>query len=540
MAAGAAGTARAAAWQRVPAGDDAVAVAERAALGTSARVVVWPPGNLDPACAAVNDVLAALDLQASRFRPDSELSWLNAARGGLFLLGDGLAEAVGVALAAARWTGGLTDPTVGDALVSLGYDRDFAAIGEDGEPLGAAVPAPGWHLVRLDGPLLRLPPGIRLDLGATAKGVGADRAVRAVMSANGSAGGVLVSLGGDIAVAGTPPRDGWPVTVAEEPDPDGAPRGQRGGQLVRLPAGAVATSLVTVRHWRRGGAALHHIVDPRTGRPADGPWRTATVAAATCADANAASTAAIVAGARAGEWLAATGLPTRLTGHDGRICDLNGWPACAGAAVPALGGQPGVRRGPAMSAVLGGSQALWFVSRASGLAVLAAFSAAVVAGVAARLGPGPARLAAGELHRTLALFCVAFLGLHVVTAILDPYVRIGWAATVLPLASPYRTLAIGLGALAVDLGGAVLVTSLVRQRLGYRAWRAVHWLAYLAWPAAFGHAVTAGNDVRIWWAALVLWGCTAAVGTAVIARLLSWLRGPGLPDRAVPAEGALR
>ena len=79
--------------------------------------------------------------------------------------------------------------------------------------LPALPPAPGWHLVRLDGPLLRLPPGIRLDLGATAKGVGADRAVRAVMSANGSAGGVLVSLGGDIAVAGTSPRDGWPVTV---------------------------------------------------------------------------------------------------------------------------------------------------------------------------------------------------------------------------------------------------------------------------------------------------------------------------------------
>ena len=349
MAAGAVGTARAAAWQRVPLRDDAVAVAERAALGTSARVVVWPPGNLDPACAAVDDVLAALDLQASRFRPDSELSWLNAARGGLFLLGDGLAEAVGVALAAARWTGGLTDPTVGDALVSLGYDRDFAAIGEDGEPPRAAVPAPGWHLVRLDGPLLRLPPGIRLDLGATAKGVGADRAVRAVMSANGSAGGVLVSLGGDIAVAGTPPRDGWPVTVAEEPDPDGAPRGQRGGQLVRLPAGAVATSSVTVRHWRRSGAELHHIVDPRTGWPADGRWRTATVAAATCADANAASTAAIVAGARAGEWLAATGLPARLTGHDGLVRDLNGWPgpeSGAGAAVPVPTGSRVYTGGP--------------------------------------------------------------------------------------------------------------------------------------------------------------------------------------------------
>ena len=188
-----------------------------------------------------------------------------------------------------------------------------------------------------------------------------------------------------------------------------------------------------------------------------------------------------------------------------------------------------------MNAVLGGSQALWFVSRASGLAVLTAFSATVVAGVAARLGPGGRlRLAAGELHRTLALFCVAFLGLHVVTAIADPYVKIGWAAIVLPLASPYRALAIGLGALAVDLGGAVLVSSLIRRRLGYRTWRAVHWLACLAWPAAFAHALTAGSDLRVWWAALVLWGCAAATGTAVIARLLAWRprRGRRLPDQA--------
>ena len=99
-----------------------------------------------------------------------------------------------------------------------------------------------------------------------------------------------------------------------------------------------------------------------------------------------------------------------------------------------------------------------------------------------------------ELHRTLSLFAVSLLVLHVVTAILDPFVTIGWAAAVLPFASPYRTLAIGLGALAVDLAGAVLVTSLARRRLGQRAtWRAVHWLAYLAWPVAFLHALTAGS-----------------------------------------------
>ena len=259
-------------WQPVMTADDVVAAAERHALGTSARVVVWPPEHLGTACAATDDVLDALDRQASRFRADSELSRVNQAGGGLFLLGGGLAGAVGVALAAARWTGGLTDPTVGDALIGLGYDRDFAALDpRGGEPPAAPVPAPGWQRMWLDGPLLRLPPGIRLDLGATAKGVGADRAVRAVTTATGSAGGVLVSLGGDIAVGGTAPRGGWPVTVAEAPDRSDPAR----SQLVRLAGGAVATSSVTCRRWRRGGRVLHHIVDPRTGLPADGTCRKA-------------------------------------------------------------------------------------------------------------------------------------------------------------------------------------------------------------------------------------------------------------------------
>jgi sulfoxide reductase heme-binding subunit YedZ len=181
------------------------------------------------------------------------------------------------------------------------------------------------------------------------------------------------------------------------------------------------------------------------------------------------------------------------------------------------------------AAAFGGSQGLWLVSRSSGLALLAGFSATVVLGVAARLGSASSRwsrLAVGELHRTLALFSVAFLGLHVATAISDPYVTIGWAAAVLPLASPYRTLAIGLGALAVDLGGAVLITSLARRRLGYRGWRVVHWLAYLAWPVAFMHSLTAGSDLRIWWVALVEAGCAVAVATASLARLLFRWRGP--------------
>ncbi len=177
----------------------------------------------------------------------------------------------------------------------------------------------------------------------------------------------------------------------------------------------------------------------------------------------------------------------------------------------------------AITAATSGSQALWFVSRGSGLVLLLLFSVVMVLGVATRMGSAPRRwprFAVSELHRTLALFGVAFLGLHIATAILDPYVSIGWAATVLPFLSGYRTLAIGLGTLAVDIGGAVLLTSLARGRLGYRAWRAVHWLAYLAWPVAFVHSLTAGNDLGIWWVALLEWGSAALVATAVLARLL--------------------
>src|SRR5262249_29634917 len=178
-----------------------------------------------------------------------------------------------------------------------------------------------------------------------------------------------------------------------------------------------------------------------------------------------------------------------------------------------------------------GSQSLWFLSRGSGLVLLALFSVVVVLGVATRTGSAPGRwprFAVAELHRTLSLFAVALLVLHVVTAILDPFVTIGWAATLLPFASPYRPVAIGLGTFAVDLAGAVLVTSLVRERLGRRAWRAVHWLAYLAWPTAFLHSLTAGNDLGVWWVALVEVGSAVAVATAVLARVFGRARrGPG-------------
>ena len=147
------------------------------------------------------------------------------------------------------------------------------------------------------------------------------------MAATGHTGGVLISLGGDIATAGIPPRDGWPIVAADRPDQAGPGPADAGPtQRVRLPRGAVATSSISCRSWRRAGRVLHHIVDPRTGLPADGPWQTASVAAMTCADANAAATAAIVAGEAAAGWLAAAGLPARLVSHDGRVRYIGGWP----------------------------------------------------------------------------------------------------------------------------------------------------------------------------------------------------------------------
>jgi sulfoxide reductase heme-binding subunit YedZ len=172
-------------------------------------------------------------------------------------------------------------------------------------------------------------------------------------------------------------------------------------------------------------------------------------------------------------------------------------------------------------------QWLWFLSRGSGLVLLVLFTAVLVLGTATRLGWTPGRwprFVAAELHRTLSLFAVALLGLHVVTAIADPYVSIGWAATALPFLSPYRTVAIGLGTLAVDLGAAVLLTSVLRHRLGFRSWRAVHWLAYLAWPAAFLHALTAGNDLRTGWVTATIGASAAAAAVTVAARMAARIR----------------
>jgi FAD:protein FMN transferase len=299
------------------------------ALGTSAAVTVLRAGALPAALALVEDELRAIDETCSRFRDDSELAQLNRSAGAPFLPSPLLMEALRVALHAAARTDGDVDPTVGRSLAALGWDADFTVVvARRGEaPSLRLVPAAGWQRVRIDRThgTVRIPARVEIDLGATAKALAADRCARRVHAETGAS--VLVNLGGDIALAGPAPEGGWPVLVTDDHRSDAS----AAGQAIALRAGGLATSSTTVRRWRAGDAEHHHIVEPRTGAPAPEIWRTVSVAAATCVEANSASTAAIVRGERAVAWLQGCGLPARLVRPDGSTVTTGGWPAEAAA-----------------------------------------------------------------------------------------------------------------------------------------------------------------------------------------------------------------
>jgi FAD:protein FMN transferase len=306
-------------------------------FGTTATLLVTDAAALPAARRLADAELAAVDLACSRFRADSELSALNAAGGATTGISELFAELLDEALRAARLTDGAVDPTCGRALAELGYDRDFGLLEPArAVPPGPARPAastisaaptparavPGWRSVRLDTgpPRVTLAGGAQLDLGATAKAHAADRCADLIARKLGC--GVLVSLGGDIAVAGPAPAGGWRIRVTDDhaAGPDAA------GQTVAIMSGGLATSSTTVRAWSRDGRRMHHIVDPATGQPARSCWRTVSVAAGTCTDANTASTAAIVRGAVAVAWLEDLTLPARLVREDGSVEVAAGWP----------------------------------------------------------------------------------------------------------------------------------------------------------------------------------------------------------------------
>jgi thiamine biosynthesis lipoprotein ApbE len=320
------------------------------ALGTSVVLKLTDPDALGHARRIVEKHVREIDRACSRFRADSELERVNAGAGTPVPVGEVLLEAVEVGLRAARLTEGDVDPALGEALVIAGYDRDYqllechAAEHEDAAPKrrGHEIVAPrlsledrraaprvlarrtaGWLTISVDRArsTIRVGRGVRLDLGATAKALAADRAAQAAYEATGS--GVLVSCGGDIALAGPAPAGGWRVFVTDDHRSDLDSE----GQMISISSGGLATSSTTTRHWIHDGHSMHHIIDPDTGSPVESMWRTVSVAAATCVDANIASTAALVRGSSCVARLAKSGLPARLVAQDGRVLRVAGWPA---------------------------------------------------------------------------------------------------------------------------------------------------------------------------------------------------------------------
>ncbi|HEY2441831.1 MAG TPA: FAD:protein FMN transferase [Streptosporangiaceae bacterium] len=310
------------------------------ALGAPVQLVVTDPARLEKGRAMLTAGLAAADASCNAQRPDSELAALNRQQDpdpastdstpeGPALapvqLSPLLADAIAVALRTARLTGGDVDPT-------LEATADPAAGASDTSrptaPSLAALlgPAPRWHQVHLDPKtrLLRRPAGLRLDLGATARAWAADRCAASLASTLGC--GVLVGIGGDIAVAGQVPRGGWRIRVQEATGhPEEPPRGRF--TLVAIRDGGLATASTAARRRRSGADLLQYISDPRTGLPAAPFWRTVSVAAASCTAANAAAATAMIRGRHAPEWLAGLRLPARLVTLDGRVRTVSGWPA---------------------------------------------------------------------------------------------------------------------------------------------------------------------------------------------------------------------
>ncbi|TCO26592.1 thiamine biosynthesis lipoprotein [Kribbella steppae] len=294
------------------------------AWSCTVRLTVDDPAVLGAACGELKALMDRVDKAASRFRPDSELSVVNSRADAMVPVSRLLVDLVDVSLVAASMSGGAVDPTVGAAVIAAGYNDDIERVRRRfPQPAEELKPIPGWEQVRLNRKLalLGVPQDSALDLGAIAKAWTADRAALVLSKRYGCA--VLVEIGGDLRAAGEP-AEPWIITVAERAgDP---------GVLVTLAHGGLTTSTRTVRRWETPDGSAHHLIDPRTGKPADGPWRTASVWAPTAVRANTFSTALVATGEAAVGRLTLAGHPARLVADDGEVTELAGWPAASRAA----------------------------------------------------------------------------------------------------------------------------------------------------------------------------------------------------------------
>jgi thiamine biosynthesis lipoprotein len=260
--------------------------------------------------AAVERLFAERDWIFSRFVPDSELNRVNDAAGRFVPVSDLFAETLRTALRVAEETNGVVDPTLGAAIESAGYTRDFAMLEPDDRPAGA--PAPGaWRRVLVFGRHVGNPVGVRLDLNGVVKAIAVDDAL-SLLTGDG-----FVSAGGDVASRGE-------LSVALP-----------GGGEVTLRRGALATSGDTGRRWLRGGVVQHHLIDSRTGEPAVSPWSEVTACGATCLAADVAAKAGYLLGDEGPDWLDARGIPARFVRKDGEAVPNDAWRQGTREAAPA-------------------------------------------------------------------------------------------------------------------------------------------------------------------------------------------------------------
>lgn len=303
------------------------------ALGTSIELLTTGDEvQHDQAEAYTRNYLEAADRAASRFRTDSELTVVDRAGGAWVSVSPLLLDITDACLAAARLTDGIVVPTLGAALSELGYDRDIELVRRrlsikiDDAADGRITSrwdsvAADWRGIGIDRDrgMLRVPLGVRLDVGAVGKAFLADQLADHLGAMTGSE--VLINLGGDLAV-GCPGRR-WSVDI-DESTPE---RTMRPRSSVRLARGGLATSSTVVRTWPARGMQCHHILDPRTGLPVPAVWSFVSVYAADCVTANTAATAAMVLGRRGPEWLVDHGLAARLVDAAGGVVTVGGWPA---------------------------------------------------------------------------------------------------------------------------------------------------------------------------------------------------------------------
>jgi thiamine biosynthesis lipoprotein len=293
------------------------------AIGTMATVIVRDVALADLAERTLAGEVEAIDLACSRFRADSELQMVHDNAGRTVKVSALLFEALDVALRVAERTGGAVDPTIGNAIAALGYDADLDAVtSRPAAPARALGTVAGYAHVQLNhrDRSVRIPHGVRLDLGSTAKALAADRAAASIAQAIGD--GALVSLGGDVAVAGPAPAGGWAIGIARESSTTAG----HVDQVVAITQGGLASSATSVRAWCTGDRHVHHIVDPRTGDCVEPYWVMVSATGSSCVEANLVTTAAIVWGEQALHKLSGFEQAARLVRFDGEVLSVNGWP----------------------------------------------------------------------------------------------------------------------------------------------------------------------------------------------------------------------